>query len=52
MRDVIEVWLPLIVSERITVEESFLGRGVGDRIRFVFALEQLDPTRLLRRVKP
>lgn len=52
MRDVIELWLPLVVSQRIADEETFRGRGVADRIRFVFALEQLDPTRLLRRVKP
>jgi hypothetical protein len=51
MRDVIEVWVPLYVSERIADEEDFLARGIADRIRFVFALEKLDPTRLLRRVR-
>lgn len=51
MRDVIEVWVPLYVSERIADEEQFLDRGIADRIRFVFALEKLDPTRLLRRVR-
>ena len=52
MRDVIELWVPLFVSERIADEEEFLDRGIGDRIRLVFALEKLDPTRLLRRVRP
>lgn len=52
MRDVIELWVPLYVSERIADEEEFLDRGIGDRIRLVFALEKLDPTRLLRRVRP
>nr|MCU0320442.1 hypothetical protein [Flavobacteriales bacterium] len=52
MRDVIEVWVPLYVSERIADEEDFLDRGIADRIRFVFALEKLDPTRLLRKVRP
>lgn len=52
MRDVLEIWLPLVVSDRIADEEKFLGRDVGDRIRFIFALEKLDPTKALRRVKP
>jgi hypothetical protein len=52
VRDVLEVWFPLYVSERIRDEEEFAGRDIGDRIRFVFALEKLDPTRALRRVRP
>ncbi|MBK9762383.1 MAG: hypothetical protein IPO87_03230 [Flavobacteriales bacterium] len=52
LRDAIEVWFPLVVSQRIQDEEEFLGRQVADRIRFVFALEKLDPTRLLRGLKP
>ncbi len=52
MRDVLEIWLPLVVSERIGDEEKFLGRDVGDRIRFIFALEKLDPTRAIQKIKP
>ena len=52
VRDVLEVWFPLYVSERIRDEEEFAGRDIGDRIRFVFALEKLDPTKALRRVRP
>lgn len=52
VRDVLEVWFPLYVSERIRKEEEFAGRDIGDRIRFVFALEKLDPTKALRRVRP
>lgn len=52
VRDVVEVWIPLVVSDRIAKEQSYAGRDFGDRIRFVFALEKLDPTRALRKVKP
>jgi hypothetical protein len=52
MKDVIEVWFPLLVSDRIRDEENFLGTNIVDRIRFVVAFEQLDPTRLLRRARP
>ena len=52
VKDVIEIWFPLVVSERIADEEKFLDRSIGDRIRFVFALEKMDPTQLLRKVKP
>ncbi|MDX9750822.1 MAG: M1 family metallopeptidase [Flavobacteriales bacterium] len=52
MRDVLEIWFPLLVSERIADEEKFLGRDMGDRIRFIFALEKLDPTRVIRKIKP
>jgi len=52
VRDVVEVWIPLVVSERIANEQSYAGRDFGERIRFVFALEKLDPTRALRKVKP
>lgn len=51
-RDVLEIWLPLVVSDRIADEEKFLGRDVGDRIRFIFALEKLDPTKALRKIRP
>ncbi len=52
VRDVLEVWLPLYVSDRILKEEESLGRTIGDRIRFVFALEKLDPTRIVRAIRP
>lgn len=52
VKDVLEVWVPLYVSERIVDEEEFLGRDIGDRIRFVFALEKLDPTRIIRSIRP
>ncbi|MCC6542695.1 MAG: hypothetical protein IT225_10780, partial [Flavobacteriales bacterium] len=52
VRDVLEVWLPLVVSDRITDEEKFLDRAMTDRIRFIFALEKLDPTKALRNIKP
>jgi hypothetical protein len=52
VKDVLEIWFPLIVSQRIAEEEEFLERSIGDRIRFVIALEQMDPTKLLRKLKP
>ena len=52
VKDLIEVWVPLFVSDRILDEEEFLGRGIGDRIRFVLALEKVDPTKLLRKLRP
>lgn len=52
VRDVLEVWLPVYVSKRIADEEDDRGRGFGDRIRFVLALEKLDPIRIVRAIKP
>lgn len=52
IRDVLEIWFPFYVSERILEEEEFAEREVSDRIRFVFALEKMDPTNLLRKIKP
>ena len=52
VNDVLEIWLPLVVSQRIADEEEFLGRSLGERIRFVLALEKVDPTKALRRLKP
>jgi len=52
VKDMLEVWVPLYVSGRIADEEAFLRRGIGDRIRFVLALHQLDPTRIMRRIRP
>ena len=52
VRDVLEVWIPLVVSDRIADEEEFLDRSFTDRIRFIFALDRLDPTRAIRNLKP
>jgi Peptidase family M1 domain len=52
VKDVIEMWFPLFVSQRIADEEEYQDRSVSDRIRFVIALEKLDPTRLLRNLRP
>jgi len=52
IKDVLEVWIPLAISQRIADEEEYLERIVSDRIRFVFALEKLEPTRVLRKLKP
>ena len=51
-KDVLEIWFPLVVSQRIADEEAFQERSIGDRIRFVIALERMDPTKILRRLKP
>ncbi|MBK8499583.1 MAG: M1 family metallopeptidase [Flavobacteriales bacterium] len=52
IKDVLEIWFPLYVSERIADEEEFLDRVVSDRVRFVIALEKLDPTRIVRGIRP
>lgn len=52
VKDVFEVWFPLFVSGRIADEEKFLERDVSDRIRFVIALEKMDPTRIVRGIRP
>ena len=52
LKDILEVWMPIYVSDRILEEEEFARRTFGDRIRFVFALEKLDPTRIIRAINP
>jgi hypothetical protein len=52
VRDVLEVWFPLVVSERIADEERYHDRHIADRIRFIFALDKLDPTKAIRNIKP
>ncbi|MBL0128108.1 MAG: M1 family metallopeptidase [Flavobacteriales bacterium] len=52
VKDVFEIWFPLAVSKDIQHDEESLGRTVTDRIRFVIALEKLDPTRALRKLQP
>lgn len=52
IRDALEIWFPLVVSDRIADEEKFLDRSVSDRIRFIFAFDKLDPTKAVRNIKP
>lgn len=49
-RDKIEMWVPLAFSEDIQREQDLRGFTLSDRIRFVVALEQLDPTQALRKL--
>jgi len=50
VRDVVELWIPLAYSKEVKDEvENFRGFDFGERIRFVLALENLDPTQLLRK---
>ncbi len=50
MRDVVEMWVPLTYSKEIKDEvETLRGFTFTDRIRFVVALEKLDPTQALRK---
>ncbi len=50
VRDIAEVWIPLVVSQNIQDEHDFNNVDFGDRIRIVLALEKLDPTRALRNI--
>ncbi len=52
VRDVAEVWFPLAVSKNIKDEQEFQGLTFGQTIRFVLALEKLDPTRIVRKLNP
>ena len=52
VKDVFEIWLPLAFSENIAEELAFRNVEVIDRIRFVLALKKLDPTRVVRNLKP
>ncbi len=50
LRDVVEMWVPLAYSKEIKDEVEILrGFTFTDRIRFVVALEKLDPTQALRK---
>lgn len=50
IRDVVEVWVPLAYSTEIKDEiETLRGFDFPERIRFVFALERMDPTQALRK---
>lgn len=52
VKDVFEIWMPIGFSKNITDELDFRNVQFGDRIRFVLALEKLDPTRIIRNLKP
>ena len=50
VRDVVEAWIPLAYSTEIKDEvETLRNFDFTERIRFVFALERMDPTQALRR---
>ncbi len=50
VRDVVEMWVPLAYSTEIKDEiETLRGFDFTERIRFVFALEKMDPTQALRK---
>lgn len=51
IRDILEVWIPLAYSTEIADQLEFGGLEFLERIRFVVALEKLDPTTALRRVR-
>lgn len=51
-KDMIEVWMPLVWSRNISDEFEFRDVPVVERIRFVFALEKMDPTRIIRNLRP
>lgn len=50
VRDVVEAWIPLAYSTEIKNEvETLRNFDFTERIRFVLALERMDPTQALRR---
>lgn len=49
IRDMVEVWVPLFASPDINDQLKLLDLDPIERVRFVFLLEKLDPTRMLRR---
>ncbi|MBL7964443.1 MAG: M1 family metallopeptidase [Flavobacteriales bacterium] len=52
VRDVVEVWLPLFYSKDINDQLNLKGIEGLERVRFVFAIERMDPTRALRNLQP
>ncbi|MCB0794470.1 MAG: hypothetical protein KDB88_07005, partial [Flavobacteriales bacterium] len=52
VRDMFEIWFPLVFSQDIADQLEFRGIGPGERVRFILALEALDPFKLLRNMKP
>lgn len=51
-KDMIEIWMPLVLSSNIGDELEFRNVPVVERIRFVLALEKMDPTRIVRNLRP
>lgn len=49
-RDMIEMWVPLAFSTDIQKEQDLRRFQFTDRIRFVIALEKMDPTQVLRKL--
>ena len=52
IRDVLEIWLPVLYSQEIEDEFEFTDLPTSERIRFILDLSKLDPTRLIRRTAP
>lgn len=51
-KDMIEVWMPLALSHNISDELVFRTIPFVQRVRFVLALEKMDPTRIVRNLRP
>ncbi len=52
VRDLAEVWIPLVFTKEIANELELRDVDPLERIRFVLALEKLDPARLFRGLRP
>jgi len=52
IRDAVEVWVPLFASPDINDQLELRDFDFMERIRIVFALERMDPTRALRNLAP
>ena len=51
VRDVAEVWLPLVFTREIADELELRGVDFAERIRFVLALEKLNPFERIRAIR-
>lgn len=52
VRDVAEVWVPLVFTREIADELELREVDFAERIRFVLALEKLNPFALIRSIRP
>lgn len=52
VRDVAEVWVPLVFTREIADELALRDVDFAERIRFVLALEKLNPFELIRSIRP
>lgn len=52
VRDVAEVWVPLVFTREIADELALRDVDFAERIRFVLALEKINPFELLRSIRP